>query len=101
MLDVDDESRRWEGSYVLVLAAAAVWMLQSRSDGLRSPLELAVLAEEAARLRRFGKRVAGVDLAVESLIQSRHVGCLSIKNRKYKPSRLRGRVGVEGGQRRI
>lgn len=76
MLNVDDESRRWEGSYVLVLAAAAV-----RSDGLRSTLDLAALPEEAARLRRFGERVAGVDLAVKSLIQSRHFGRLSIKKR--------------------
>lgn len=68
MLDVDDESRRWEGSYVFVLAAAAVRVLQPRSDGLRSPLELTVLAEEAARLRRFRERVTGVDLAVKSLI---------------------------------
>lgn len=65
---VDDESRRWEGSYVLVLAAAAVRMLQPRSDGLRSPLELTVLAEEEARLRRFRERVAGVNLAVKTLI---------------------------------
>lgn len=79
MLDVDDESRRWEGSYVFVLAAAAVRMLQPRSDGLRSTLDLAALPEEAACLRRFGERVAGVDLAVKSLIQSRHFGCLSIK----------------------
>lgn len=69
----DDDSRRWEGSYFIVLAAAAVRTLQLRSVGLRSLLELAALAEEAARLRRFGERVAGVDRAVQSLIQSRHV----------------------------
>lgn len=73
MLDVDDEWRRWEGSYVLVLAAAAVRTLQLQSVGLRFPLEFAALAEEAARLRRFGERIASVDRAVQSLIQSRHV----------------------------
>lgn len=75
-------------------------MLQPRSDALRSPIEFAVVAEQAARLRRFGKGVAGVDLAVKSLIQSRHVACLSIKNGLYTvkaEGRESGLKGVRGG----
>lgn len=69
VLDLTVSGEGETDSYVLVLAVAAVRILEPRSEALRSRLHLATLPEEAARLGRVGERVAGVDLAVKSLIQ--------------------------------